>query len=500
MRERYITKIAVLFPTLLAVLVAVAMSRLYVAPFVVPDTNSYLNAAAGSSQLGFRTPFYGTLLLWSMALGHPMLMVWLQVLSWIACITMSTLIVLSFTRSVWRSVIVGILMVASEVVTMHLLPAQWFLLTDALYADWLTLGLLLILLSFRHRISWVLLTGTLFIGIANLVRPLMVGLLVATLLVVVTAMIERGYFRRWIIVGLLVLWLPTVTQSWVRGQTMATQEMTPLIGLHQVLYTMALLQPDDRVFTDQNVNDAFHAAVRQRKVLPGFEGANPFFFPKAYSVYPILQFYASRSKEKDLGKLRYAIASQSVGVTRQLILRHPLRYLRLMTGAWMTFIVPTGTGRDVFFWHPQPFDFYNYLTYRSNTGATRERIFSSRELPGLERFDERMASYLDSTVIGIRLPKTVGRKTIILLLMMTVLAIAESIRRMRSEERRLRLLGVVILPCLGSTYLHALAQALVTLQGETRFALPGILTMTLAFLLTLVSLTLPHQRRKQRVI
>lgn len=488
--------LAMLLPTALAALVAVMVGRLYVEPIVLNDTSAYVSSATWyHTMIGYRTPFYGWLIVAGKAWNMPMLAVRVQIASWLLCIAAFAWLVLHLSRCAARTLAAGVLLVAIETAMMCMLPAQWQLVTDPLYADWVTLGILLMLIATESRCTRILVVGAAFVGLSSLLRPALAGNIIAGLILIAAwrrmPSLKRGSVS---VTAAALIVFPVILLSALNRMTVGSFSLSPVIGLHLITYELALTQPGDMVFRDPGLNRAFHETVETKRVPGRYRSWEVYFLPLRHPWQPLSELYASMAPATDAPTKRYQVNAISTDIAKTLILLHPVRYLRLVAAKTVGVIVPNRRQRNDYFWHPNPFDFYAQMHYdwQSDAGAQWQL---GRTLPDPYSADLRIGRWLDAERLGLRLSEKVGPATLALLILVAIVMFAEAARRLRSQDERLRMLGIAIVILAANTLAQAVVTALVTLYDDPRYTLPGLMTGEAAVLLTLVSLTLPVPKR-----
>lgn len=490
MSKRLQSFLAVMISTLCGVLVMTALSRLYVVPLVFNDTSGFMRAALWSpDMIAYRTPLYGWLLIAAKHTGLTMLPVWFQIFFWLLCVAAFATLVLKLSGSVIRTVVFGMLFVLIETAIMYSPGAQWLLLSDPLYATWTTLGLLLMLIGTLSPRNGVLWTGAGFVGTACLMRPVLAPLVPAVVILLHARPIRTALRSQRFVGGTAILLFPLVLLSATNKIAAGSFGLSPISGLNMGYYTRELLTPQDKVFEDPALDEAFHRVVYTSQLDPKHNGFDPFYLT-GYKWWPqVFQFLGSRSPTTHPPTKRFELSAMSAGIAGRLILRHPAQYMQLVFPKLLRTMVPLRESRTVYFMRKNPFEFQNTLGYSWHSKRGNQWKMGSGYADPYSA-DLRIGTWIDAERYGVRLPMKPGPKTLVLLVAFTALALTESVRRLLSPSTRMRVLGLSILTCIAHTYLNALAVALVTLHDDPRYGLPGIMTGTAAFALSLLSLSL----------
>ena len=328
MTARLHTAFTFLFPVLLAILVIEILGTVYPVPHIFIDTYQYLVAGRFDlTTINNRTPFYGWLMLGLFHLGGPMLIVRFQLALWMSCILAAVQLTLKLTESRWRAGMVGVALVICETAMMVTLPANWFLLTDAPYAEGITLGLLLILLGGITSKQWPILLAALLIGLANVMRPVMIGAVLASFGIMLSVSLCKKYAHRGriIVLALVILWTPSAILSGVYHAKYGTFNLSTQFGQSIMQYTLLLTKPEDRVFADPELNRAFHQTLNERRAPEGHRGEDPFLLSPGKWL-ELSKFYSS-IVGSDIGPhLRTKISALSEQVMLVNIRQHPMEY------------------------------------------------------------------------------------------------------------------------------------------------------------------------------
>lgn len=489
MRTRFEQILAVLIPTLFGVFVMTALLRLFVVPLAFNDTYRFIEAATLSpNMIGVRPPLYGLLLIAAKAMGWPMFTVWFQIFFWTLCITTFATLVLNISGNIWRTVIAGTLFVMIETAIMYTPSSQWFLLSDVLYANFSVLGIFLMLIGLTYKKNTLIWTGAAFLGTATLIRPVLASSVIAIPILLYSTSIRTALRSKRFIGGAAIILMPILLLS-VGNKILANSfSLSAVGGLNITYYVRALLDPNEKIFDDPSLDHAFHLALEKGIVDPDHTGFDPWYLEGTW-WHPIFQFYGSLSSTKNHAAKRFELGAMNGRIARTLIARHPMQYMELMFTKVLTTMVPIKSDRDMYFMRSRPWEFENILGYNwQSTKSNQWRIGDN--FADSYSADVRIAEWINAERYGIRLPKKPGPKSVFLLTVFTVFALTESLRRLRSKDESMRILGLSILVCIGHTYLNAFAVALITLHHDPRYGLPGIMTGTAALLLSLLSLSL----------
>lgn len=486
------TMLTILVPALLGVFVILLFGDTYTAPIIFPDTFGYLAGAAPhpiEAVAGTRTPVYGWLMLLAFQWGNPMLIVWAQQALWLACIAAATALVLLLTESVWRAIATGALLIVSDIITMHLLPSTWFLLTDAPAALCTTLGLLLILSGVASKYRCAVWIGALLIGFSNVLRPLFVGSIVGSVGIIACVLLMREInFRRAIATALFCLWIPTVTLSIYNKTHFGSFSLSSVIGRFLMTYTLVLLEPGDKIFDDAKLNAALHETVRTGIAPAQYRGLDAYDITVGNKWHELSQFYGSMMPDDDIAVMRFKVATISKMVMTRNVMQHPGKYASLV---WKRFIhnaIPDKTGAHYFTFETQDGWGVQEKRWKSlmSSGYADSKTAQNRKTR-----DPNTLSKLQS-ISSYILPKTAGPKTIAIAIVCVLITLTVSLRLLgKSRTEKERLLGLAIALCILSSLLFALAQAMVVFEegvmlGEDpRQRLPGLILAVLAVLLTL---------------
>lgn len=493
--SRLSTILTILVPTLLGIFVILLFGKTYTAPIIFPDTFGYLAGAAPNpleAVAGTRTPVYGWLMLLAFHWGNPMLIVWAQQALWLGCIAASTVLILLLTESSWRAMIGGILLIAFDVATMHMLPSTWFLLTDAPAALSAFLGLLLILIGATGRYRSALWIGALFIGFSNVLRPLFVGVLMGSIILIAIALLtERKFLTRSIAVACICLWIPSVTLSIYNKRSFDSFALSSIIGRFLMTYTLVLLEPGDTIFDDEKLNAALHETVRTGNVPAEYRGVDAYDITVGKTWHELSQFYGSMAHDDDIARMRFKVADISRHVMMTNVLDHPKKYIALVGKRFLFNALPDRNGSYYFTFETQ--DGKGVQEKRWNL-LIRNGYMDAPTAQNRKTRDPLSASPLQK-VKSVILPQTVGPKTFFIVMLAMTMSLVLSIKLLQNtDSEKRRLLGLAILVCVLTWSFFALAQGMVVIEAgvmlaeDPRQRLPGLLFGVMAVLLSLSAL------------
>ncbi len=493
MITRRVAVLTILIPTLLGGLLAVFAGRLWVVPVTPLDTETYINMAKFvHAGLGLRSPAYGMLLLPFITIGQPMLFVWFQVLWWVACIAAATGLALTLTQSVWKTLLFGVAFVYIEAVMTYTLALQWWLIADPLAVDWLTLGLLLMLIGITLRRDGFLVAGAVAIGAASGLRPMLASILCAFALLVMSV-VWFGYNtrRRALILSGTFLLLPVLCLSLLNKVTVGSFALSQLPGLTMPAYVLALAEPEDRVFDDPEQNRLFHETIEKKTLPAGLVPKNvyglPAVFPsKQENWTPLLWFYSTMEDDTDYPTLRSKVHARSVRTTQRLIWLHPIAYIRRAFAQTITVMVPTERDRMNHFAVSDPYALLNAVRYGWGSQTGQHRIIGASGLDHLSA-DMRVGKWFETGKLGLRLPMSAGPKTKLILFAALLCMAFETVGRLRSSVHYARMFGLVIGICMIHLVLSAMSYSLVTTFMNPRYTVPGLITGELALLFMMLS-------------
>jgi hypothetical protein len=254
------------------------------------------------------------------------------------------------------------------------------------------------------------------------------------------------------------------------------------------MFTAELLRPADIVFSDTAMNREFHHIFETQSVPVDFS-KDIYGIQKSKPWYPLIAYFISLSNETDMHKIRFTVDRISRDVAWRVIRLHPMEYARLVVDNLFFYLVPTDIGRW-YFWPGNPPQAYNRAVYAPHPPIQYllPLFYGERGYPNTDRMNLSMKTALDLPMRVKRLPTytDIWMNTIFVLLF--VFASAVGVILFLQKRKDARLLGAVILLCLANTFLHALAQALITRIHEVRFRLPGMFSFELAIILSIVSL------------
>ncbi len=381
--------------SLLALLACTAVLRVFPSPIIDYDTVGYWIASTGKDNWfdGLRPPAYGWLLRFAVWAGHARIVIAVQAGSWTACIGLATCLTGLLTKSALKAWLVGIGMLLAEVWLMHLLPAQWLALTDPLYADWIMLGYLLIVLATVKKSLPLLFIGCGFIGAATAVRPLLVALLIGSLFACTAFAIIRMPLRRLALSACVATALLFGPVGWLSGLSIlryGSAQPTSLLGIHMVMFTAELLQPADIVFGDAAVNREFHRIFETQSVPAGFS-KDIYGIPRSKPWYPLIAYYISLSNETDMSRVRFTVDRISRDIAWRVIRLHPMEYARLVIKNLFFYLVPTEAGRW-YFWPDNPLYTYGRTVYWPHppTQFLLPLFYGERGYPNTDRMNLTM--------------------------------------------------------------------------------------------------------------
>lgn len=486
------TLLTVLCPTLLGFFVILLFWSYYSAPIIFPDTFGYLSGAApdpARSIAGTRTPVYGWLMLQAFHVGIPALIVWVQQALWLSCIATGTWLVLTLTESWWRAVGAGAALIGADILTMHVLPSTWFFLTDAPAALCTTLGLFLVLIGTVKKNSRILWLGAACIGFSNVIRPLFVGIIVGSFAIVCTSRIMKQQLRsRVVMLAILCVWLPTIglcTYNWLQFGFFSTSSVS---GRYVMTYTLALLQPGDKVFDDEKLNAALHQTVRTGRVPEAYRGIDAFDIGLGKHWHELSELYGSLAHDDNVAIMRFKVKKISTAILLRNIWQHPGAYAAMVWSRFVHNILPDQTGAHYFTFETQ--DGYGVQEkhwtrlirnkYLSDASAMNRTPHNPDTVPVLRR------------IIAFALPQTIDTTVVTLFLVTMLLALGTSIFLMtQSHSQQRKMLGFAIMICILGSVLHSLAQAMIVnergvlLREDPRQRLPALMTTAMAIILSL---------------
>lgn len=486
------TLLTILFPTLLGVFAILLFWRYYSAPIIFPDTFGYLAGAApdpARSIAGTRTPVYGWLMLQAFHVGIPALIVWVQQALWLSCIATGTWLVLTLTESWWRAIGAGAALIGADILTMHMLPSTWFFLTDASAALCTTLGLFLVLIGAVKKNSRILWLGAGCIGLSNIIRPLFVGMIVGSLAIVGTSrIIKHSLLSRSVIIAMMCVWLPTIglcTYNWFQFGFFSTSSVS---GRYVMTYTLALLQPGDKVFDDEKLNAALHETVRTGSVPEAYRGIDAYDIGLGKHWHELSELYGSLAHDDNVAVMRFKVKKLSTSIMLRNVWQHPNAYVAMVWGRLIHNILPDQTGAHYFTFETQ--DGYgvqekHWTTllrnkYLTETSAMNRTPHNPDTVPVLRR------------IIAFALPKTIDTTVIALFLGTMLFSFGTSVFLItKSHSQQRNLLGYAIMICIFASVLYSLAQAMIVnergvlLAEDPRQRLPALMTTTMAIILSL---------------
>ena len=479
-----------------SILVCMVLWRVYPYGFIYPDSAGYLSSTLEFHlwEPGFyeaeRTPLVG-IVFW-MALHSRESTVWVYWFNAL-CFSLTITLVCRLGMLLWKDIRAGIALglsaLAAEVWAMNVLMAQTAVLSDPMYINALLMGSLLSLCGIIGGTKTERVAGALLLGVASLIRPLLVPLLLWS------PFFAIAYRRTWKTSALLLALLLLPTLLWSARNQIVYRSFAPsgLVGVHIMTHIQTLIRPEDRVFDDPTVNRDFHETIRTLKLPPGHEAADPMGSPQGSLSNAMLAFYTSLTPRfiakhgqvmpGDESQLVFEMSRISTAVAWKVIRLHPLAYLAQVWEEYQHYYDGKGLVPIITVFSEAPQLAYRTLFTENNAekNPTFLRFYPPHGTRNAYETDMFALRLLRARSIRDPLDRIYGRflRQISLaanlagLTGLLLLMFPGRLRKILPPSLEPRSVGLVLLMLFLNTALHYLLQSAVSHLADLRYALTG---------------------------
>lgn len=320
---------------------------------ITPDTWSYMMDGVEFSFLHpkaeywMRTPLYGLLLRALVLTEHPSF--WVVVVQSIGYILTFNVLLWSLFPLVhrrWVATAIASVLLVFEVMCMRTFIHTAYIVPEAFFMQTILSGVLLILGGWARGRARPLVWGYLLLGIAALIKPVGVALVVVWApFLFLSALCRRGqemHERRWriLLVSVLLLLGPTLFWSARNFAVYGSFKTTAFLSRTAMASVINLVADQDVLLPDPAQNRLYIAKIRefQRAV-----GTLPVYYSWSLkdgtrNPFEFLEFRLEPPLNDPMNiRHYYALDKKGMEVTRRIIAQHPLAYARLVAHKYLIF-------------------------------------------------------------------------------------------------------------------------------------------------------------------